>query len=159
MATQSLNQSVTVSANGGLWRLAPWVSRLLLLPPALIVILVSFRYILDPVHGASVTGVTLSTPEAITDTRALGGITLTLAVVLLWSLISRVRLQMEHALVVTLMLLVLSARIFGFVKDGTTIQTGTQKVKTRGEVVFLVLNAAGFALQTYRMRRRLQESA
>jgi hypothetical protein len=154
MATQSLNRAVSTSADEGLWRLTPWVSRLLLLPPALIVFLISFRSILDPIHAASETGVTLSTPEALTDTRALDGITLTLAVVLLWNLFSRTRLRMGHALVVTLMLLVLSARIFGFVKDGTTLETGTQKTKTRGEVVFLALNAAGFALQTYRTRRR-----
>lgn len=47
-----------------------------MVPPTLILAVISFRYISDPAHAVSATGVTLSTPEALTDTRVVGGITL-----------------------------------------------------------------------------------
>jgi hypothetical protein len=113
-------------------------------------IVASIRYIVDPSHAASPTGVALSTHEAFTDTRVVGGITLTLVAILVSAIFSHRRLRMGHAVVVALMAFVLAVRIFGFARDGTTLQTGTQKVKTSGEIVFLALNAIGLALQSSR---------
>ena len=39
-------------------------------------------------------------------------------------------------------------RIFGFVKDGTTLAMGNQRPITMVEVVFLTLNTLGFIVQT-----------
>jgi hypothetical protein len=70
-----------------------------------------------------------------------------------WAVFSRDRLRLGHAVVITLMVLVLSVRMSGFVHDGTTLARGTQTVKTSGEIVSLLLIGVGFALQTYRMER------
>lgn len=148
MATDAVSVS-RMRRTTGAWRFAPWVSRLVLILPTLIMIVASVHYIMDPTHAASPTGVALTTPEALTDTRVVGGITLTMVFILAWAIFSRERLRLGHAVVIGLMALVLAVRMFGFLRDGTTLETGTQKVKTRGEIVFLVLNAAGFALQTY----------
>lgn len=47
------------------------------------------------------------------------------------------------------MAFILAVRMFGFGQDGTTPAMGDPKVKTIGEGVFLLLNAAGLFLQTY----------
>src|SRR5215470_2624326 len=133
--------------------LAPWLSRIVMVPPILIMILISIRYITDPHHAFAATGLTLSTPEAITDTRVIGGLTLTIALVIAASVVSRTRLRMGHLTVIALMGLVLAVRLFGFAVDGTTLAMGDQQVKFTGEIVFLALNTLGFALQTYISRR------
>jgi uncharacterized protein DUF4345 len=152
MTTQVLNRSLPGSASEGSSGLAVWVSRVVLFLPTLVMFLISIRYILDPSHAASPTGVNLSTPEALTDTRVVGGITLTMAFIIVTAIFSRRTLRMGHAVVVALMAFILAARMFGFVQDGTRLNMGTQKVKTAGEVVFLVLNAAGCLLQTSRTK-------
>lgn len=159
MATQPLNRSIATNANEGWGAWAPWInwiSRLLLLPPTVLMIVISFRCILDPTHALAPTGTILNTPEALTDARVIGGITLTLAAVFASAILSRRRLRLGHAVVMTLMTFVLAVRMFGFSQDGTTLNTGTQRVKTTGEIVLLTLNAVGFALQTYARKARVQ---
>jgi hypothetical protein len=110
--------------------------------------LIGLRFITNPSQGAAATGVTLSTPEAITDTRVMGALALTIAFALATFISSRSRLRMGHITIVAMMLLILAVRIFGFAKDGTTLAMGGQKVKFTGELVFLTLNAIALALQT-----------
>jgi len=153
MNTTTMNATMPLARVGKIWTFVPWISRLFLLPPMIIMTRISLRCILDPVHAIAEAGVALSTPEALTDTRVIGGLTLTLGAIIAWAVFSHDRLRMGHVVVITLMALVLSVRMFGFVHDGTTLAMGTQKVKTSGEIVFLILNAVGFALQTYRMKR------
>lgn len=135
--------------NGTLAKLAPWISRLFLAPPVLITILISLRYITNPSHAASATGVVLSTPEAWTDTRVVGAMVLTLSFAIASSFISLHRLRIGHAVVIMLMVSVLAVRLFGFAHDGTTLAMGDQRVKTFGEILFALLNTAGLLLQTY----------
>ena len=156
MATQPLNRSIATSASEGWGAWASWISRLVLLPPTILMIVISFRCILDPIHALAPAGTILATPEALTDARVIGGITLTLAAVFASAIFSRRRLKMGHAVVITLMAFVLAVRMFGFSQDGTTLRTGTQRVKTTGEIVFLTLNAIGLVLQTYATRVRAE---
>ena len=114
----------------------------------LIMALIGLRFITNPSQGAAATGVTLSTPEAITDTRVMGALALTIAFALATFISSRSRLRMGHITIVAMMLLILAVRIFGFAVDGTTLAMGGQKVKFTGELVFLTLNAIALALQT-----------
>jgi hypothetical protein len=114
----------------------------------LIMVLIGLRFITNPSQGVAATGVTLSTPEAITDTRVVGGLALTIAFVLATFISSRSRLRVGNLTIVAMMALILGVRIFGFAIDGTTLAMGGQKVKFTGEVVFLTLNAIAFALQT-----------
>jgi hypothetical protein len=152
MTTNSID-ALDRSANPRLKSLAPWLSRIVMGPPTVIMILIGVRCISNPIHALSPTGVTLSTPEALTDTRVVGGLALTIAFAIASSLFSFRSLRMGHATVVVLMAFVLVVRMFGFVQDGTTLAMGDQKVKTTGEIVFLLLNTLGFALQTYLLKQ------
>ena len=116
-------------------------------PPALTMVLIGLRFIVNPTHAVAAAGVTLSTPEAMTDTRVMGGLALTIALVLGSLIASRARLRTGHLTVIALMALILAVRLFGFAVDGTTLAMGDQKVKFTGEVVFLALNSIGFWLQ------------
>lgn len=156
MATNSVNTAGQL-ASPGVGSLALWLSRIVLIPPTLIMILISIRFIGNPTHAVAATGVTLSTPEALTDMRAVAGLALTLALVIGSSLVSARSLRMGHATVIALMALVLGLRLFGFAHDGTTLAMGDQKRKTTGEIVFLTLNTLGFALQTYVRRQTVTQ--
>jgi hypothetical protein len=125
--------------------------------PMLLLTVIAFRYITNPTHAAASTGVALSTPEALTDTRVAGALALTIAFALVGCLVSLRRLRMGHAIVIALMAFILAVRMFGFAEDGTTLAMGDQKVKTTGEVVFLVLNAIGYFLQTYLGKPTLEQ--
>ena len=129
--------------------LAQWLSRMVMGPPAIIMILIAIRCISDPVHALAATGVTLGTPEALTNMRVIGGLALTIALVIATSIPSPRRLRSGHLTVMALMGLVLAVRLFGFAHDGTTLAMGGQKVKFTGELIFLTLNTLGFILQTY----------
>jgi hypothetical protein len=134
---------------GRIASLTPWISRFVMIPPTLIMTLIGIRFITNPVHGVAPTGVTLSTPEALTDTRVIGALALTIAGVLASLLVSQKRVREAHAIVVTLMGLILAVRVLGFAVDGTTLATGGQRVKFTGELVFFTLNTFAFSLQTY----------
>lgn len=148
MATSSIT-TVEQVARPKIGSLAPWLSRMVMGPPVIIMILIAVRCISDPVHALAATGVTLSTPEALTDMRVIGGLALTIALVIATSIPSPRRLRSGHLTVMALMGLVLAVRLFGFAHDGTTLAMGDQKVKFTGEIVFLTLNTLGFILQTY----------
>jgi hypothetical protein len=145
MATSTVSVSRERQSTAGFWRLARWLSRLVMLPPVFILSVITLRYFTNPAHAIS--GTTLNTPEAFTDTRVLGAWTLTLLVMLVTFLLSRTRLWLGHLQLVAFMGITLVVRIFGFMHDGTTLAMGNQRVITIMEIVFLILNAAGLAIQ------------
>jgi hypothetical protein len=61
--------------------------------------------------------------------------------------LSRERLWLGHLELALFMSTTLVARIFGFVRDGTTLAMGNQRVITIVETVFLILNSMGLVLQ------------
>jgi hypothetical protein len=152
MLTSSINSSVAVNPTFS-W-IAPWFSRLVMTPPVIIMTLIALRYIRNPIHAASSTGVALTTPEALTDTRVVGALALTIAFAIGGSIVSMSSLRLGHATVIALMGFILAVRFFGFSADGTTLAMGDQKVKVVGELVFLALNALGFFFQTYLQANR-----
>ena len=129
-----------------------WFGRTVLIPPSLIMLRITARLLFDPAHAIASTGVSLTTPEALTDMRVVGALTLTLALVIGSAVFSRRNLRAGHATVAVLMALVLAVRMFGFARDGTTLAMGDQRTKVVGEVVFLTLNAAAYVLETRRLR-------
>jgi hypothetical protein len=129
----------------------PWFSRIVMGPPVLVLALISIRHIANPAHA--VTGTTLNTPEAFTDTRVMGAWTLTLLVMQVSSMLSQKRLWLGHLQLVAFMGLTLAVRIFGFTHDGTTLAMGNQRIITIVEIVFLLLNSVGLALQTRRLKQ------
>jgi hypothetical protein len=134
------------------------MSRLFMVPPTLILTLISLRFITNPAHAIAKTGVVLSQPEAVTDTRVIGAISLTLVVLLISAIFSKTRLRLGHVVVVVTMGLALFVRLYGFATDGTTIGTSDQSVKTIGEAVFLVLNSVGLIVQTKRLNPKPGQS-
>ena len=154
MTTSSFNRAAELASRRGR-SLTSWLSRLFISLPMLLLILIGFHYISDPMHAAAPSGVALTTPEALTDTRVAGALALTVAFAIASCLVSRERLRLGHVIVIALMAFILAVRMYGFVQDGTTLAMGDQKVKTIGEAVFLVLNTIGFFLQTYLVRPAL----
>jgi hypothetical protein len=149
MSTSTLHRATPLSRTGstGMLRsLAPWLSRLVMLPPGLVFILISLRFLTNPGHALA--GVTLHTPEAFTDTRAMCAGLLTLLTMLITFLLSKKRLWLGHLQLATFMGVTLVIRIFGFVHDGTTLAMGNQRVITIAEIVFLTLNTIGLIVQT-----------
>lgn len=145
MATDAAFIRTGREATPGFWRQAPWLSRLVMFPPVIIFTAISLRYFTNPAHA--VTGATLSTPEAFTDTRLLGAWTLTLLTMLITFLLSKDRLWLGHLQLVFFMGATLTARVFGFMHDGTTLAMGNQRFITIAESALLILNAAGLLLQ------------
>jgi hypothetical protein len=149
MSTSTLHRATPLQTTGttGMFRsLAPWLSRMVMLPPGLVFTLISIRFLTNPGHALA--GVTLHTPEAFTDTRAMCAGLLTLLTMLIIFLVSRERLWLGHLQVATFMGVTLGIRIFGFIHDGTTLAMGNQRVITIAETVFLTLNTIGFVVQT-----------
>jgi hypothetical protein len=152
MITSSVNAATHVGSPK-LASIVPWLSRIVLLPPVLIMFVISFRFISNPIHAAAATGVMLSTPEAITDTRVTGALALTLAFIIAASLSSVRSLRRGHLIVMALMAFILGVRLLGFAIDGTTLAMGDQQVKTIGEAVFLTLNTLGWFAQTLALKK------
>jgi len=123
MTTTPLNVA-SQSGNSRVASSATWLSRLVMAPPTLIMIVIDVRYISNPVHAASPTGVALTTPQGLDGYACGGALALTLA-------------------------FALAVRLFGSAEDGTTLAMGDQRVKTIGEILFLALNTLGFVLQSY----------
>jgi hypothetical protein len=154
MATNAMNSEKV--ADPGIRGIVPWFSRIVMVPPTIIMVLIGFRYITNPLHAASRTGVSLATPEALTDTRVVGALALTLAFAIAISLGSLPRLRIGQLIVIALMGLILAVRFFGFSEDGTTLAMGDQRVKVIGETVFFLLNTAGLFLQSSLQRKQAQ---
>jgi hypothetical protein len=151
MSTIIMNVATPLSRTGKLWSLAPWVSRLVMLPPALVFGLISIRFLTNPGHA--IPGATLNTPQAFTDTRVVGAWMVTLLVMLLTFLFSEKRLWLGHLQLAVFMGVTLVVRIFGFMNDGTTLAMGNQRPITIVEIVFLVLNTLGLVVQTRRLKQ------
>ena len=127
---------------------ASWLSRIVMIPPTLTMMLIGLRFIINPAHGVAAGGVTLSTPEAMTDMRVVGGLALTIALIVGRLVVSRAHLRMGHLTIIAMMAIILAVRLFGFAVDGTTLGMGGQKIKFTGEVIFLALNSIGLWFQS-----------
>ena len=147
MATGTFSVQGTPQVQGRFQAIAPWLSRIVMMPPVVILTLVSFRFLART--AVAVPGVTLNTPESFTDMRVPAAWLLTLLVFLLMFISNRRRLWVGHLQLCLFMALTLAVRIYGFVHDGTTLAMGNQLRITIAESVFLALNLAGLALQSY----------
>ena len=151
MNTSSLNAETPLAPTRRPLSLAPWLSRLIMLPPVLVFTLISIRFFTNPGHATP--GVTLNTPEAFTDTRVIGAWMVTLLSMLITFLFSEDRLWLGHLQLAIFMGVTLVVRIFGFMNDGTTLAMGNQRPITTVEIVFLALNTLGFIAQTRSIRK------
>ena len=125
-------------------RLLAWISRAILLPPALIFCIISYRHLTDPAHA--IAGASLTSPQAFTDTRVLGAWMLALVFLLVVTATNRSLLWLAHAVLVVFMGLTLVVRLYGFAHDGTTLETGNQGMIVLVEVVFFTLNTLALTI-------------
>ena len=86
MSTTAMNAVTPLPRTGRLWSLAPWLSRLVMLPPVLVFGRISIRFLTNP--SLAIPGVTLDTPQAFTDTRVIGAWMVTLLTMLITFLVS-----------------------------------------------------------------------
>lgn len=150
MSTNTVN-ATPLSSPAQSWPLSSWLSRLVMLPPALVFTLISVRFFTNPGHATP--GVMLTTPEAFTDTRVIGAWMMTLLIMLITFLLSESRLWLGHLQLAAFMGVTLVVRLFGFMNDGTTLAMGNQKPITIVEIVFLTLNVLGFLVQSRRLKQ------
>jgi len=151
MNTSTLTAENPLAPTGRLWSFAPWLSRLIMLPPVLVFTLISIHFLTNPGHA--IPGVILNSPEAFTDTRVIGAWMVTLLSMLITFLFSENRLWLGHLQLAIFMGVTLVIRIFGFMNDGTSLAMGNQRPITIAEIVFLALNTLGFMLQNRSIRK------
>jgi hypothetical protein len=136
-----------------LWRLAPWFTRLILLPPTLIFALIASRYLFNPVQAAAAVGISFVSPLGLTIARVgFGAFPLACSLFTLSCLISSRRVLTGLGFVATVMSVALVVRIFGMLADGTTKQNMHLVV---AELIFLALMLVGVFIE----RRRRQQAS
>jgi hypothetical protein len=135
------------------WRLAPWLLRLFLLPPALIFTVISIRFLADPAGAAGASGITFDSSVGLTNLRSgIGGLFLTAACVTWFCLFSKRRLLAGLGFVATTMGVVLAVRLVSVVIDGTVRASLPVLL---AETVFLLLSLTGIFIE---FRRRQLEN-
>ncbi|HJS99298.1 MAG TPA: hypothetical protein VJ756_09410 [Terriglobales bacterium] len=155
MNTSILNATTAPTRVQTIWNIAPWLSRIVVLPPIFVFTLIGVRFLTNPSHA--IPGVILNGPEAFTDTRVLAAWMATLVVTLIVCLLSENRLWLGHLQLIAFMGMTLAVRVFGFIHDGTSLAVGNQRTITIVETVFLALNALGLAVQIW-LARKVQVS-
>ncbi len=148
---RNLGKEKTVAPNS---QIAPWLTRLILLPPTFVFTMIAFKYISHPAEMAATVGIALNTPLAATILRiGFGAFPLGCALFTLSCLVSRRRLLIGLGFVATMMSVALAVRIFGIVVDGTARQSMPLVI---AEVVLLAITLVGVAIETGRRRHHAQ---
>lgn len=138
------------SARGGaFWRHAPWVGRVILLPPTLLFIQIGLKYVVMPQQVAAGSQMVLGSPAAVTDLRAFGAIFLGLGIATLLSLLATRRLLAGLTLTALVVGCATAARLLGIALDGAAHESVFKLVP---EVVLTLLSVIGIVIE--RQRRR-----
>lgn len=129
------------------WRLAPWLTRLLLLAAAALFFLVALKYLRAPVENAGADAIILGSVMAISRVRvAFGAFPLSLSLVLLGSLVSRKR-AFGLTVLATTVAVVTAVRLAGIVLDGPA----EEAIKLlRVEAILLALSVVAIFLERAR---------
>jgi preprotein translocase subunit SecD len=103
-----------------LWKLSPWLSRLIILAVAALFSMISLKFILDPLGAATASGITIQPGLGYTNTRAgFGGFPLGFALILLFCLFSSRWLLAALASIATVAGVILLVRLYAAVLDNT----------------------------------------
>jgi hypothetical protein len=140
-------------------KVAPWLTRLILLPPTVIFALIAARYLANPVASAAAQGIVLPAGLGVTIARVgLGGFPLGCGIFLATCLWSRRRLLNGLTFVAIMVSVVLAVRIFGMVAD-STVQANMRLVGR--EIGLLVVTVIGIFLELRRLAysRRMHPNA
>ena len=127
------------------WKIAPWLSRLILLPPTVIFSLIATRYLAHPAASAAAQGITFSSNLGLTISRiGLGGFPLGCGIFVATCLLSRRRVLTGLTFVSILVGVVLIVRVLGMYADSTV----AENLKlVRAEIMLLFLTGIGIALE------------
>jgi hypothetical protein len=132
------------------WRVAPWLSRLIILAVAGLFTMISFKFVMDPQQAAANAGIVLQPGVGFTNTRAgFGGFPLGFAVILVFCLFSSRRLLAAMASIATIAAVILAVRLYGAIQDGTLSQSAHILIP---EVVLLAISLLGVLMETKRRR-------
>jgi hypothetical protein len=133
------------------WRLVPWLNRLILLAPLVIIAVITARIITDPVRSAAEHGMTLDSPVGLTNYRSgNGGIFLAFAIFTISCLVFTRRHLTGLSFLALMMGVVLAVRGVSVVIDGTLREQLSLLV---AEAVFLTLSVVGVFLELARRHR------
>jgi hypothetical protein len=136
------------------WKFAPWLSRLILLPPTVIFALIAARYLSQPAQAAAEVGISLGTPLAITILRiGFGAFPLGCSIFTLSCLVSKRRILTGLAFVSTMLGVALIVRTYGMLLDGTVKES---LGLIRSEAILLTLCFIGITLELSRRRQGKQ---
>ncbi len=128
-----------------IYRLAPWLTRLVLLAPTIIFIVIATRYLANPVGAAAAQGIVLPPGLGVTIARVgLGGFPLGCAIFLATCLLSDRRLVIGLTFVSIMASVVLAVRVFGMLAD-STVQANLRLV--RAEIGLLAITVMGLILE------------
>jgi hypothetical protein len=127
------------------WRIAPWLTRLILLPPTVIFTLIALRYIAHPAASAAAQGITFTSGLGVTIARVgFGGFPLGCAIFVATCLISRHRVVTGLTFVAIMVGVLLLVRIFGMTVDSSVAEN--MKL-VRAEIGLLTVTGFGLAIE------------
>ena len=130
------------------WKLAPWLTRLILLLPIVLFARIGLPHALHPVETLAVRGISFSSGFGVTTARiGFGAFPLGLSLFLLGCFLSERWLLIGLTLVATMDAVLLVVRIFGMMADGS-VQENMRLVNA--EVILLIVMGAGIFLELSR---------
>jgi hypothetical protein len=130
------------------WKAAPWIARLILIPPTVIFALIAARYIAHPVASAAAQGIVLPPGLGVTIARVgLGGFPLGCSIFLATCLLSRWQVITGLTFVAIMASVVLAVRVFGMTTD-STVQENLHLV--HAEIGLLVITGIGLFVELSR---------
>jgi hypothetical protein len=131
------------------WKLAPWLVRLIVAAVAALFAMIGFKFAFDPQHSAASSGVSIVSSVGITNIRAgFGGFPLGLALILIYSLFSTHRLRTALGLIVIMAAAILSVRLYGAIADRTLAESAHLLIP---EAVILMAALLGGVLEARRI--------
>jgi hypothetical protein len=130
------------------WKFAPWISRLILLLPTAIFIMVGVRHLAQPAAMAAAQGFAFTSPVGPTVFRAaLGGFPLGCAAFLIYCLASNRRTLTGLIFSTLLVGIILVIRIYAM-EVGSSVQQSMPLVIS--EIVLVVISLVGIAIENRR---------
>ena len=141
------------------WKLAPWLTRLILLVPILLFARIGLPHVFHPVETLAVRGISFSSGFGVTSARiGFGAFPLGLSLFLLGCLLSERRLLIGLSLVATMDAVLLVVRIFGMMADAS-VQENMRLVDA--ELILLIVMGVAIFLELSRRAgiRKTQEGA
>jgi hypothetical protein len=133
-----------------LWKMSPWIGRLIVLAVAGLFMMISLKFVLDPQHAAASAGITIAPGIGTTNTRAgFGGFPLGFAAILLFCLFSPRRLLAALSSIATVAAVILAVRLFGAARDATFAGSAHLLIP---EAAILVVSLLAAAIEAGRRR-------